>query len=439
MGLADYTAIVEAGNAVVDLLRDNLTPEPLGNRELIALCSPHESENNQLTLYLYHIEEENQNMTSGYYQLDQTTQRRAAAQFTLRYLVTAHSKAPVQLRQADQHRIVGAAIQTLRDNPVMPQRYLAGSLAEEHAQLHLAVEKVPLEQLLKIWNNTSKEYKLSFVLMVTGVTIASKRKRQVTRITDFEVSINPETHESLVQRSVSAVLRLRDGFLGTPIENSGALFRIDGMPSQPQAKPGGYRVWTGLAEGRHTLSVSMRGFQTEELIVDIRPGQVWEGSADLKPGLGYPFGKDAVTVRLTVTRGGQPLADQPVWLAVADPAPLKLAQDKAEKGAQTLRLFCRGEVSALPVPGVFLLEEGKAPELVTLQAVEGEDGRLTAPLAHAHTRGKALLPAQQYRTDGQGRISVMLREAARLAVFCNGSIQYAEPGTEGEQTITLRF
>lgn len=141
MGLADYTAIVEAGNAVVDLLRDNLTPEPLGNRELIALCSPHESENNQLTLYLYHIEEENQNMTSGYYQLDQTTQRRAAAQFTLRYLVTAHSKAPVQLRQADQHRIVGAAIQTLRDNPVVPQRYLAGSLAEEHAQLHLAVER----------------------------------------------------------------------------------------------------------------------------------------------------------------------------------------------------------------------------------------------------------------------------------------------------------
>ena len=74
--MADYTAIVEAGNAVVELLRDSLTPEPLGNRELIALCSPHESENNQLTLYL----EENQNMTSGYYQMDQNTQRRTAAQ-----------------------------------------------------------------------------------------------------------------------------------------------------------------------------------------------------------------------------------------------------------------------------------------------------------------------------------------------------------------------
>ena len=50
--MADYTALVEAGSALVELLRDNLTPEPISNRELIALCSPHESENNQLTLYL---------------------------------------------------------------------------------------------------------------------------------------------------------------------------------------------------------------------------------------------------------------------------------------------------------------------------------------------------------------------------------------------------
>lgn len=187
--MADYTAVVEAGNALVELLRDSLTPEPLGNRELISLCSPHESENNQLTLYLYHMEEESQNMTSGYYQVDQNTQRRRPAQFTLRYLVTAHSKAPAQLKQADQHRMIGAAIQTIRDNPVIPQQYLSGSLADEQAQLHLALEKVPLEQLLKIWNNTSKEYKLSFVVMLTGVTIASRSERRITRVTDVSIDI----------------------------------------------------------------------------------------------------------------------------------------------------------------------------------------------------------------------------------------------------------
>lgn len=38
--MADYTALVEAGNALVELLRENLTPEPVDNRETIALCSP---------------------------------------------------------------------------------------------------------------------------------------------------------------------------------------------------------------------------------------------------------------------------------------------------------------------------------------------------------------------------------------------------------------
>ncbi len=185
--MADYTALVEAGNALVELLRDNLTPEPLGDRELISLCSPHESGNSQMTLYLYHIEEENPNMTSGYYQVDRNTQRICPAQFALRYLVTAHSKAPVQLREADQHRIVGAAIQTLRDNPVIPAKYLTGSMAEEGAELRVMVEKIPMEQLLKIWNNTAKEYKLSFVVLLTGITIRSRRERRVSRVTDLTI------------------------------------------------------------------------------------------------------------------------------------------------------------------------------------------------------------------------------------------------------------
>ena len=63
--MADYTALMEAGTALVEMLRDNLTPEPLGDRELIALCSPHENENNQLTLYLYHLEEESGLLPGG--------------------------------------------------------------------------------------------------------------------------------------------------------------------------------------------------------------------------------------------------------------------------------------------------------------------------------------------------------------------------------------
>lgn len=191
--MADYTAIVEAGQALVELLRDHLTPEPLANRELIALCSPHESENNQLTVYLYHLEEDARHATSGYYQVDQNTQRRSPAQLILRYLVTAHSKAPVQRRQAEQHRMLGAVIQTIRDHPILSTRYLSGSLAEEQAQLHITIERIPLEQMLKIWNDTSGEYRVSLAVMVTGVTIGSRQERSITRVTEVTVDTRQMT------------------------------------------------------------------------------------------------------------------------------------------------------------------------------------------------------------------------------------------------------
>lgn len=185
--MADYTALVEAGNALVELLRDNLTPEPIGNRELIALCSPHESENNQLTLYLYQVEEDTQGVQSGYYSVGQNVERLRPTRYNLRFLVTAHSKAPAQLKEADQYRLVGAALQVLKDHPILDAQYLPGSLAEQNAQVHVVLEKTTQDQLLKIWNNTSTAYKLSFVVLLTGIEIDSRKERRFSRVTDVSI------------------------------------------------------------------------------------------------------------------------------------------------------------------------------------------------------------------------------------------------------------
>ena len=193
--MADYTALVEAGSALVEMLRENLTPEPISNRELIALCSPHESENNQLTLYLYQVEEDTQGVESGYYQVSQTVQRVRPTRYNLRFLVTAHSKAPVQLRQADQYRMIGAALQVLRDHPVIDREYLSGSLAEQDARIHVVLEKTSQDQLMKIWNNTSSNYKLSFVVLLTGIEIDSKRERRVGRVTDVTIHTQQKPRE----------------------------------------------------------------------------------------------------------------------------------------------------------------------------------------------------------------------------------------------------
>lgn len=185
--MADYTALVEAGNALVELLREELTPEPIGNRELIALCSPHESENNQLTVYLYQVEEETQGVPMGYYEAGRDIQRVRPSRYNLRFLVTAHSKAPVQLRQADQYRMIGAALQVLKDHPVIDAKYLTGSLAEQQAVVNVVLEKTSMDQLLKIWNNNSNAFKLSFVVMLANVEIDSHRERRFSRVTDIAV------------------------------------------------------------------------------------------------------------------------------------------------------------------------------------------------------------------------------------------------------------
>lgn len=188
--MADYTALVEAANGLVELLRDNLTPEPIANREVIALCSPHEPENNQLTVYLYQVEEDTQGVPSGYYQVDRNTQRKRPSRYNLRFLVTAHSKAPAQLKEADQYRMIGAALQVLKDHPIIDPGYLSGSLAEQGSVINVVLEKTSQDQLLKIWNNTSTQYKLSFVVLLAGVEIDSRKERKITRVTDVEIHTN---------------------------------------------------------------------------------------------------------------------------------------------------------------------------------------------------------------------------------------------------------
>lgn len=190
--MADYTAVFEASDALVELLRDCLTPEPIANRDVISLCSPHESENNQLTVYLYHVEEETQGTPVGYYQYDQNTQKLRPTRYQLRFFITAHSKAPMQLREADKHRMIGAALQALRDHPVIDAKYLTGSLAEQGSNIHVVIEKTNQDQLLKIWNNTASPYKLSFVVLLTGIEIDSKRSRRVGRVTDVEISVDQQ-------------------------------------------------------------------------------------------------------------------------------------------------------------------------------------------------------------------------------------------------------
>ena len=80
--MADYTALYETGNSLVELLRANLTPEPIGKRELISLGSPLQNENSQMTVYLFHIEEDVQSGNRGYVACSRGTERMSPTSLT---------------------------------------------------------------------------------------------------------------------------------------------------------------------------------------------------------------------------------------------------------------------------------------------------------------------------------------------------------------------
>ncbi|XME02557.1 DUF4255 domain-containing protein [Lachnospiraceae bacterium C1.1] len=188
--MADYTAIFETGNALVEMLRDALTPEPIAKRETISLCSPYESENNFLTVHLLHFEEDRQNGMPRYRTVGQDRMEMEPTLIFAYFMITAHSTAPVQVREADTYRILGAAIQAMSDSPVIDKKYLTGSLAAEGATLFANMENYDMERMQKIWNNPQVPYKASFVVKVSGINIESARSIRISRVVNAEFSVD---------------------------------------------------------------------------------------------------------------------------------------------------------------------------------------------------------------------------------------------------------
>ncbi len=228
----------------------------------------------------------------------------------------------------------------------------------------------------------------------------------------------------MIRRRVSAVVRLQDGFTGAPASGAGVRCALDGYPVKTQMKPGGLLVLCDIAEGRHTLSISAPGFLTEDVFLDICKNNFWYGSMQLKPGKGYPYLNQAVTAVLTLESGDGPLKCAEVWLAVTAGPSFKLI--KAKAGGESVCVFFTDSVNVPSVPGIFLLEDPKKPELIRIVSMDKEEAYLSAPLSATHTRGKMLLPAVSYRTDHEGKLSVILRDTGRLALFHEGKLQYVE-------------
>lgn len=182
--MGDSNTIYEAGQSLVEVLKRGMTPQPIASQELIGLCSPHEPEDFQLTVWIYNIETANENgINQGFSPDPENSEVERYAPMPMRFqaLVTAHSKAPAQTRLSDEYRIIGRAIQLIYDTPQIEKEMLKGSLAAAGSPVKLQYMNLSSDELSKIWNNTGKAVKPSFGVQISSVSIGSNRVRPLGR------------------------------------------------------------------------------------------------------------------------------------------------------------------------------------------------------------------------------------------------------------------
>jgi len=197
--MTEYTAIYEAGESLAELLRSELTPEPVVKRENIGLCEPQSPEDFQLTIWIYNVEMIKDSGTRTGYQPDPddpSRERFAPMQMKLHALVSAHSKAPAIQKCADEYRILGRALQVIRDTPSIPAEHLVGSLAEQTEPVLLEIMQLNGEELSRVWNNSSKTIRPSFGVDISQVFIGSNRVREAApRVTKAQFDAAPRNRK----------------------------------------------------------------------------------------------------------------------------------------------------------------------------------------------------------------------------------------------------
>lgn len=160
--MASYTAIADAGESIVEVLRDNMTPEPISSPDMIGLCSPAETGDLSLGIYLFSIKE-NREYRSTY--------GTPVLSLTLYYLITAYSNADVKQRAYDESYILGRAMQVLRENSIIGNEYLQGSLGQSDEELRIEQYFLSPEEMQKVWIFPNVPYHTSIGYMVYPVII----------------------------------------------------------------------------------------------------------------------------------------------------------------------------------------------------------------------------------------------------------------------------
>ena len=202
-------------------------------------------------------------------------------------------------------------------------------------------------------------------------------------------------------KRLSFALRLLDGYLNRALTGSEAEIWVDGMKYPHEYKPNGYFVVSDLKEGECSVAVKSSKFQTETMSICVGSFENPVRYLTLNPSESHP-----ATLRSSRIAGCA-VGVRELYI-MRTKCGLKIAEDAAEAGNTSVKLFCGGARPRLPAISRIRDKIASRSEIIMLIGAEGDVYRLREPLAFSHPRSSAVIPLIRLRCAENGAFSFVV-------------------------------
>lgn len=195
--MGKYTIFSDVGKTIVDMLKDQIVPEPLDKAENIGVCAPNDRGNFVVGIHPYDLKENKEMGMVSPTVLPNGYIKDAPKSYQLSLFISVASKAEAMVKSLEESRILGRILQVINDNTTLPPKYMPDSLRDSGESISINMVPLDVEEKIKIWSLFNEPYKQSAFFEVGPILLESaKIKVPSTRVK----SISLETRQSSQER-----------------------------------------------------------------------------------------------------------------------------------------------------------------------------------------------------------------------------------------------
>lgn len=204
---------------------------------------------------------------------------------------------------------------------------------------------------------------------------------------------------------LACALKLSSSLDNADLQPTDVTIYSDGARCPHSYKRGGFFVLTNLPEGEHQIRITSWKYQTAELTITVDYSVNFDIGmvryVIMNPSPSHPLAAKMPSLRGSFGRRTN-------FYILREDCELKIAEDSAEKGKTSVKLF-----SALgkPVfPSVFLIRDKAESkhEFVVIKGLDGDSFMLDSPLEFSHARSTPIVPLIKLTSADDGSFFAVL-------------------------------